>query len=99
MKRTYQTILTHGRKQSTPKKLGKNTNKTTMKNKQNYFSSLNFTDVNHLPYCVLWNRPFQNTTAVPVHSEFREKGTKYIKHRQNKFLKSQKGCLLQFFTV
>ena len=53
MKLTYETILTHGREESSPKKRGKNTNKTTTKNEQNYFSSLSFTDDNNLSFCVL----------------------------------------------
>lgn len=66
MKLTYQTILTHGREESSPKKLGKNTNKTTTKNEQNYFSSLSFTDDNNLSFCVLQNTAFQNITVVTV---------------------------------
>ena len=66
MKLTYQTILTHGREESSPKKLGKNTNKTTTKNEQNYFSSLSFTDDNNLSFCVLQNTAFQNITVLTV---------------------------------
>lgn len=82
MKLTYQTILTNGREVSSPKKLGKNTNKTTTKHEQSYFCSLSFTDDN-LSFCVLQNTAFQNITVMTVelryfykanHLEFKEKG-------------------------
>lgn len=58
MKLTYQTVLTHGREEGTPTKLSSKINKATVKNKQNYFLFVHFTDVNHLSYPVLWNRAF-----------------------------------------
>ena len=53
-----QSYLTHGKEESTPKKLGKIVNKKPKCDKSHL--SLDFIDVNNLSYCILGNATFSN---------------------------------------
>ncbi|XP_076352698.1 zinc finger BED domain-containing protein 5-like [Tachypleus tridentatus] len=97
--------LTHGREESSPKKLGKAGNEKRKYDKS--YLSLAFIDINNLPYSVLCNRTFSNSVIVPVkllchfktnHTEFKEKGTEYFKCRRDQLFKIQKLFVTGFQT-